>query len=145
LFLDALRLNPAVDMGATLAEMVRGKGSKASALAFLPFLGWGKKAKAGVKLGSELVSEASRLTHLPEAARVGEAAASALKSGERSWAQSIGGRLRAAPPMPFSKRVNPGQLAGDLSVPFFQQYPRGNASSERLAEEMWANLERFSK
>lgn len=139
LFLEALRMNPAVDMGATLVELVRGKGSKASALAFLPLLGWAKRIKTGVKLGSELVSEANRLTHLPEAARVSEAAASALKAGERSWAQGLGGRLRAAPPLPFARRA--AQEA--LSVPLFQQYNQPTAAAARQAEEMFRNMERL--
>lgn len=137
--MQALRLNPAVDLGATMAELVRGKGSAASALAFLPFLGWAKKAKTGIKLGSELLSDAARATHLPDEVRLG---ASALKAGERQWVQGLGGTLRAAPPLPLA-RLAAHSIEG-ASVPFFRTFPETRANA-KLGEEMWANMQRFAK
>jgi len=130
--MDAMRLNPAGDLGATMAELVRGKGSKASALAFLPFLGWAKKAKKG----ADLVSKAAKVTHAPA-----ELTGSALKAAERKWAEGLGGALRPAPPLPLARRA--AHEVGELSVPFFQQYNQQTASAARKADEMFRNMERL--
>lgn len=124
LFLEALRLNPAVDAGAALAELVRGKGNAATALAFLPFFGWGKKAKKG----SQLVKRVAQ--HVPEAE-----AASKLKAAERAWMQGLGGALRPATPLPL------GRLPVGSSMTWMDRFP-ADRNTARLAEEVWANFKR---
>ena len=142
--MDMARLVPGVDMGAALARGVEGKGKMSDALAFLPFLGWAKKAKTGAKMGSTLMRRAMQLEQPAEEAinlaRAGETGASALRAGEREWAQKLGGMYRPAAPMPLGRMAS--HEVGKLGVPFFQQYP-ASRSTDRLAEEMFANMERF--
>ena len=160
--MDMARMVPGVDMGAALARGVQGRGGAEDAMAFLPFLAWSKKAKKlagaaggrvkdlkedmqrfGRFLGFGEGSEAAYVKRMAQGAgREARAtqSAQALRAGERQWAQGIGGPPRAALPL------QPARLAaheiGGSSVPFFQRHA-GSAADERLAEEMFRNMERF--
>ncbi len=159
--MDMARLVPGVDMGAALARGVEGKGEMSDALAFLPFLGWAKKAKGALKAGSRIKdlgedlrgfgrflgfgegSEAAFVkrmaSHAGTEARAAQGA-SKLRAAEQGWAEGLGGLRRAAPPMPLASRA--AHEVGQLGVPFFQQYPTDRAT-DRLAEEMFRNMEKF--